>query len=64
MSATVETIYFYGASCDDCLHAFGPDESEAAAEEWAATHDAEHHAEDDGLDDDYEAFKEARYDVL
>lgn len=61
MSATVETVYLYQASCADCT--VGPDacESEDEALEWAATHNAECHEPDDGEDENYERFKESRY---
>jgi hypothetical protein len=60
VSAEVDYEYVYSARCSDCL-VFGPElVSEAEAEEWAATHDAENHGDNGSTDDDYERFKEAR----
>jgi hypothetical protein len=64
MSATIETVYLFEARCDLCLTSSEPHEDEYRACEWAATHDAENHAEDDGEDEKYERFKESGYDVL
>jgi hypothetical protein len=63
VSAEVEEVTLYNAFCNECVDAF-EHEDEDRAIEWAANHDAENHAEDDSLDDDYEAFKEAHCDVL
>ena len=61
MSATVEPVDMFMASCMacclSCLYL-----SEAAANEWAAAHDAENHETDTSDDDAYERFKEARHD--
>jgi coproporphyrinogen III oxidase len=60
VSAEVETVYLYTASCGECLTAFEPHEDEHLAYEWAANHDAENHAVDSGEDEKYERFKEWR----
>ncbi|MFC0456769.1 hypothetical protein ACFFGR_09465 [Arthrobacter liuii] len=60
MSATVQEEILYEAICTECPTASGPFENEDDAEEWAANHNAELHAEDDGNDEAYEKFKEAR----
>jgi hypothetical protein len=62
VSATVETVYLYEARCAECFDFSPVSASENEAEQWAATHDAENHAEDDREDEKYERFREARYD--
>jgi len=59
MSAKVSELY--EARCDECRMSSWPEESEAIAESWAATHNAEHHETDNSTDEAYERFKEARY---
>ena len=60
MSATVEPVDMFQANCWECSAGSGLYLSATAAEQWAAEHDAENHAEDDGTDDAYEKFKESR----
>lgn len=62
MTATVDTIYLYYANCPDCPASSDLHEDEARAEEWAATHNAENHEPDAGEDENYERFKESRYE--
>ena len=62
MSATVELEILYEAICPDCPTASGPFESEDDAEEWAANHNAENHAEDDGSDDADTHRKDSRHE--
>jgi hypothetical protein len=62
MSATVETDYVYVGTCSDCLTTSRPCEDEAEAEEWAANHNAENHAEDDGSDDADTHRKDSRHE--
>lgn len=62
MTATVETVFLYQALCHECgAGSVLSYESEDDALEWAATHDAENHAEDDGNDEAYEKYREARH---
>lgn len=60
MTATVETELVYIGVCSECGTASPPGD-QAEADEWSAAHDAENHAEDDGNDEAYEKFKEARH---
>ena len=60
MSASIEEATLFEAKCAECSVSSGPHTDEWRAAEWAANHDAECHAVDDGLDDAYEAFREFR----
>lgn len=59
MSADVQAVYLYHAYCPDCATGSDSDEDEDKALEWAATHNAENHDEDDREDADYEHHKES-----
>jgi hypothetical protein len=63
VSAEVEEISLYVASCAYCLTASEPDEFEDAALEWAANHNAENHSDytdEDAADDAREHDRESR----
>lgn len=62
MSAEIESVEIYSASCAECNTGSDFHEDEDRALEWAANHDAEQHAEDDRADEAYENYKESRYD--
>lgn len=61
MSATVEEVILYSASCDECMDAF-EHENEDRALEWAANHDAENHEDDDPDEIARQEWKDSRYD--
>ena len=60
MTAFVEPVDMFEASCQECGVSSGLYMSNHAACEWAATHNAENHGENGTTDEDYERFKEAR----
>lgn len=57
MSATVEEVAYYEATCGECSKGSGPEPFEDWAEEWAANHNATYHEADNSNDDDYDKFK-------
>ena len=63
MSAEVEEITLYAATCFECLLSSDPHEDEDAAIDWAANHNAENHSDytdEDAADDAREHDRESR----
>jgi hypothetical protein len=63
MSAEVEELTLYSASCVECMTGSEPHEDEDVAYEWAANHDAENHSDytdEDAADDAREHARESR----
>ena len=60
MSAVVE--YAPYAWCHDCAEGSEVGITRDEAQEWAATHDAENHNEDDRTDADYDHWIESKKD--